>query len=110
VNESNKTLTAKSTDQSSPSSNAVEEQEKIQKNGEKELDTIQFERSCILYQLEGASNKSYGVNIVLKIFFDAEMLCYRIIAQDDNQQCLCNTIITIETELKVNCSFLANLY
>jgi len=108
-------ITTSSTAQSiSPASNEVEKQEKIQKSGEKELDTIQFERRCILFHQEkGLIENNWnlvGTNIVLKVVFDAEMLCYRIIAQDDNQQNLCNTIITIETELKVFDPLLLLLY
>ena len=103
-----------STAQSTPTSNEVEEQEEIHNSGEKELDTIQFERRCILFHQEkGLIENNWnlvGANIVLKVVFDAEMLCYRIIAQDDNQQNLCNTIITIETELKVFDPFMLLLY
>jgi len=95
-----------STAQSIPAPNEVEEQEKIQESGGKEQDIIEFESRCILFQLEGASTEKtwnlLDANIVLKIVFDAEMLCYRIIAQDGNQQYLRNSIITIETELIVN--------
>lgn len=73
--------------------------------------TIKFERRCDLYHEEGASTERTWIllakDVVLKMVFDTAMRFYRIIAQDGmNHQCLCNTIICIKTEMKVNDPFL----
>ena len=95
-----------STIQSTQASNEVEEQEKIRKSEEKKQDAITFESRCNIYHPERASTKKTwsmsAPDIVLKIVIDADMLHYLIIAQDANQQYLCNTMITGEDELKVN--------
>lgn len=57
---------------------------------------------CWLYRNE----KTWGLigtRFVLDIVFKDEIMrFYRIIAPDGNHQCVCNTIITIETEFKVD--------
>ena len=63
-----------------------------------------FDHDCTLYQLEKASKESNWVLLgssKLKIVFNEKMRCYRVIAQDCNQHCMCDTVIAIKTEMKV---------
>jgi hypothetical protein len=63
-----------------------------------------FEKRCTLSSLEGGQTDKKWVLLGtgnLKIVYDDEMLCARIVVEDGNEQLLCDNVIAIETELKV---------
>jgi E3 SUMO-protein ligase RanBP2 len=67
-------------------------------------ESIMFEKRCTLSSLEGGQTDKKWVLLGtgnLKIVYDDEMLCARIVVEDGNEQLLCDNVIAIETELKV---------
>lgn len=66
-------------------------------------ESIMFEKRCTLSSLEGGAEKSWTLLGTgnLKIVYDDEMLCARIVVEDVNEQLLCDNVIAIETQLKV---------
>jgi len=107
--------------QSAPAPKEVEqedqEEEEDEEGGEEEEEyedveeTVMFEKRCTLSYLEGITTDKTWVLLGtgnIKIVYDDEMLCCRITVQDGNQQYLCDNVIAIETELKVNLTFTHN--
>lgn len=67
-------------------------------------ETIMFEKRCTLSSLEGGNADKKWVLLGtgnLKIVYDDDMLCAKIVVEDGNEQVLCDNVIAIETELKV---------
>lgn len=68
-------------------------------------ESIMFEKRCTLSSLEGGQADKKWVLLGtgnLKIVYDDEMLCARIVVEDGNEILLCDNVIAIETELKVD--------
>ena len=67
-------------------------------------ESIMFEKRCTLSYLEGGTEKTWMLLGTgnLKIVYDDEMLCARIVVEDGNEQLLCDNVIAIETQLKVD--------
>ena len=81
----------------------AEEDQEEEEDYEDVEESIMFEKRCTLSSLEGGSEKSWTLLGTgnLKIVYDDEMLCARIVVEDGNEQLLCDNVIAIETELKV---------
>jgi len=85
-----------------------EEEEADEEDYEDVEESIMFEKRCTLSSLEvgaGADDKTWillGTGN-LKILYDDEMLCARIVVEKDGAfQYLCDNVVAIETELKVD--------
>ena len=81
----------------------AEEDQEEEEDYEDVEESVMFEKRCTLSSLEGGSEKSWTLLGTgnLKIVYDDEMLCARIVVEDGNEQLLCDNVIAIETELKV---------
>lgn len=83
----------------------AEEAEDEEDDGEDEEyedveESIMFEKRCTLSSLEGDTWVLCGTGD-LKIIYDDEMLCARIVVEDSHQTLLCDNVIAIETMLEV---------
>lgn len=81
-----------------------QEDEQDEEDYEDVEESIMFEKRCTLSSLEGEGSEKTWVLLGtgnLKIVYDDEMLCARIVVEDVNEQLLCDNVIAIETELKV---------
>lgn len=67
-------------------------------------ESIMFEKRCTLSFLGGGAEKTWMLlgTGTLKIVYDDEMLCARIVVEDGNETLLCDNVIAIETQLKVS--------
>lgn len=83
----------------------VEDEDQDEEDYEDVEESIMFEKRCTLSSLEGKSTDKTWVLLGtgnLKIVYDDEMLCARIVVEDGNDQLLCDNVIAIETNLKVD--------
>lgn len=88
---------------------AHEEEETVDEDQDEEEyedveESIMFEKRCTLSSLEGGHADKKWVLLGtgnLKIVYDDEMLCARIVVENGNEILLCDNVIAIETELKV---------
>ena len=80
-----------------------EEEDQDEEEYEDVEESIMFEKRCTLSYLEGGADKSWMLlgTGTLKIVYDDEMLCARIVVEDGNEAVLCDNVIAIETQLKV---------
>lgn len=63
-------------------------------------ESIMFEKRCTLSYLETGAWKLLGTGN-LKIVYDDEMLCAKIVVENGDEELLCDNVIAIETQLKV---------
>ena len=66
-------------------------------------ETVMFEKRCTLSSLEEPTVWCLQGTGSLKIIYDDDMLCARIVIEADgpNTKCLCDNVIAIETKLEV---------
>lgn len=78
----------------------AEEEEDEDGDYEDVEESIMFEKRCTLSCLEADAWVLLGTGD-LKVVYDDEMLCARIVVEDANGTLLCDNVIAIETKLEV---------
>lgn len=82
---------------------AEDEEDQNEEEYEDVEESIMFEKRCTLSFLEGGAEKTWMLLGTgnMKIVYDEEMLCGRIVVENVDDQLLCDNVIAIETQLKV---------